>query len=112
MKGKRQKEKKFKWMKVVYTSRRKMEGPLQNARYELYPKITMEGRWLEELGFHVGDSILLEYGDGCIKIFPVRKAGWRVQWSVSPLAGMFPEKIRKPLPGRGGEHGSQGILCL
>ena len=48
MKGKRQKDKKFKWMKVVYTSRRKTEGPLQNARYELYPKITMEGRWLEE----------------------------------------------------------------
>ena len=68
MKGKRQKEKKFKWMKVVYTVRRKKEGPLQNARYELYPKITMEGRWLEELGFHVGDSILLEYRDGCIKI--------------------------------------------
>jgi hypothetical protein len=59
MKGKRQKEKKFKWMKVVYTSRRKMEGPLQNARYELYPKITME----------------------------------------APA-------------GKGGEHGSQDILCL
>ena len=96
MKGKRQKEKKFKWMKVVYTSRRKMEGPLQNARYELYPKITMEGRWLEELGFHVGDSILLEYGNGCIKISPAES--WMEGAMVCEPPGGYASRDNKEAP--------------
>ena len=96
MKGKRQKEKKFKWMKVVYTSRRKMEEPLQNARYELYPKITMEGRWLEELGFHVGDSILLEYGDGCIKISPAES--WLAGARVGEPPGGYASRENKEAP--------------
>lgn len=38
------------------------------SRYTTYPKIQMEGKWLEALGFHVGDQLQVEYEEGSIKI--------------------------------------------
>lgn len=37
------------------------------SRIEL-PKISMEGKWLEELGFQIGDRLQVEYGDRYICI--------------------------------------------
>lgn len=34
----------------------------------MLPKIKMEGKWLEELGFHIGDKLRVEYGEGAIHI--------------------------------------------
>ena len=34
------------------------------------PKIQMEGKWLEELGFSIGDIVAVEYENGCIRIRP------------------------------------------
>lgn len=34
------------------------------------PRIQMEGKWLEALGFHIGDAIEVAYEDNCIRITP------------------------------------------
>lgn len=35
------------------------------------PKIQMEGKWLEDLGFSIGDTVAVEYEKGCIQIRPL-----------------------------------------
>ena len=35
-----------------------------DRRYSEVPKIQMEGKWLEAIGFSVGDKILVDYEDG------------------------------------------------
>ncbi len=47
-----------------------------SSRYNtgLLPKIQMEGRWLEELGFSVGTRLAVEYEEGCIRIRPFTPA--------------------------------------
>lgn len=52
---------KTKNIKVQYSSRN-VSG--------LSPKIQMEGRWLEELGFPIGTRLMVEYEQGCIRIRP------------------------------------------
>lgn len=32
------------------------------------PKLTIEGKWLSELGFTVGDSVVVEYEEGSVRI--------------------------------------------
>lgn len=32
------------------------------------PKISMEGKWLEQIGFHIGDKLKVSYGNGFIFI--------------------------------------------
>src|SRR5699024_5794500 len=49
-------------IKVAYTSR-----SCGNS-YTQVPKIQMEGKWLEELGFSIGSTIVVEYDDGSIHI--------------------------------------------
>ena len=49
-------------IKVAYTSR-----SCGNS-YTQVPKIQMEGKWLEELGFSIGSTIVVEYDDGSIRI--------------------------------------------
>ena len=44
-------------IKVAYTSR------IVSGSYTQVPKIQMEGRWLEELGFSIGSTIVVEYDD-------------------------------------------------
>ena len=49
-------------IKVAYTSRS------NGNSYTQVPKIQMEGKWLEELGFSIGSTIVVEYDDGSIRI--------------------------------------------
>lgn len=49
-------------IKVAYTSR-----SCGNS-YTQVSKIQMEGKWLEELGFSIGSTIVVEYDDGSIRI--------------------------------------------
>lgn len=53
---------KTKNIKVVYTSR------YSRGSYAPVPKVQMEGRWLEELGFSIGAPLIVEYGEGSIHI--------------------------------------------
>ena len=54
-----------KHIKVAYTSR------CTGGSYTQVPKIQMEGRWLEELGFSVGSTIVVEYDESSIRIRPM-----------------------------------------
>ena len=51
-----------KTIKVHYSTR------YTGRRYSEVPKIQMEGKWLEDIGFSVGDKIRVDYGDGKIII--------------------------------------------
>ena len=51
-----------KHIKVAYTSRS------SGGSYTQVPKIQMEGRWLEDLGFSIGSTIVVEYDEGSIRI--------------------------------------------
>ena len=62
---------KTKNIKVQYSSR--CTGSGYYSHYKNYPKIQMEGKWLEELGFHIGDSLQIEYEEGSIRITPAPK---------------------------------------
>ena len=53
---------KTKNIKVVYTSR------YSHGSYAPVPKVQMEGRWLEEIGFSIGAPLIVEYGEGSIHI--------------------------------------------
>ena len=55
---------KTKNIKVAYSNR---SG---NRSYTTYPKIQMEGRWLEELGFTIGTRLMVEYEKDSIRIRP------------------------------------------
>lgn len=57
---------KTKNIKVQYSSR--CSSSRHCSRYTYHPKIQMEGKWLEELGFHIGDSLKVEYEEGFIRI--------------------------------------------
>ena len=52
-------------IKVVYKSRS------IGGSYTQVPKIQMEGRWLEELGFSIGSTIVVEDGEGSLHIRPM-----------------------------------------
>ena len=53
---------KSKNIKVAYTTR------FQKKSILTVPKIQIEGKWLEELGFSVGSTVKVEYEDGSICI--------------------------------------------
>lgn len=59
---------KSKNIKVQYSSRSTGGNYYNGSRYTSYPKIQMEGKWLQELGFHVGDRLKVEYEEGSIRI--------------------------------------------
>lgn len=52
---------KTKNIKVQYSSR---------CQSGFSPKIQMEGRWLEKLGFPIGTRLVVEYEEGSIRIRP------------------------------------------
>lgn len=52
---------KTKNIKVQYSSR---------CQSGFSPKIQMEGRWLEQLGFPIGTRLMVEYEEGSIRIRP------------------------------------------
>ena len=49
-------------VKVAYTNRS------NGNSYTQVPKIQMEGKWLEELGFSIGSTIVVEYDESSIRI--------------------------------------------
>ena len=72
---------KHKNIKVAYTSRS------SGGSYTQVPKIQMEGRWLEELGFSIGSTIVVEYDEGSICI----------QMTGEELADCRREQLKKEL---------------
>lgn len=64
---------KTKNIKVQYSSRMSDSSGYYGSRYTAYPKIQMEGKWLQELGFNVGDQLKVEYKEGSIRINPIPK---------------------------------------
>ena len=59
-----------KTLKVCYTNRTNYSSAYHSSGYSTVPKINVEGKWLEELGFHIGDRVNIEYDEGIIKITP------------------------------------------
>lgn len=59
---------KTKKIKVLYSSRTRQSSSLYSSSYIETPKISMEGKWLEALGFHIGDQLQVDYDDGEIRI--------------------------------------------
>lgn len=57
-----------KTIKVQYSTRYTVK------RYSEVPKIQMEGKWLEAIGFSVGDKIIVDYGNGKIIICTEKEA--------------------------------------
>jgi len=53
-------------IKVQYSSRSTGGTYWQPSRYTVCPKIQMEGKWLEALGFHIGVRLNVEYEEGRI----------------------------------------------
>lgn len=70
MKDRKQENKNVRTSKVQYSSRpvREWHGVFQTTGYTQFPRISIAGNWLEELGFHIGDKLQVECGDGCLKI--------------------------------------------
>lgn len=59
-------------IKVAYTSRYTKASMNQYGEsYTAVPKIQMEGKWLEELGFSIGTRLVIEYAEGSIYIRPM-----------------------------------------
>ena len=73
---------KHKNIKVAYTSRS------SGGSYTQVPKIQMEGRWLEELGFSIGSTIVVEYDEGSSRIR---------QMTEEELADCRREQLKKEL---------------
>ena len=69
-------------IKVAYTSR------IVSGSYTQVPKIQMEGKWLEELGFSIGSTIVVEYDEGFIRIR---------QMTEEELADCRREQLKKEL---------------
>ena len=56
-------------MEVQYSSHtRQGKNHYFGSGYIETPKIQMEGKWLEALGFHIGDAIQVAYEEGSIHI--------------------------------------------
>ncbi len=58
---------KTKHLKIAYSARYPQSG------FCTVPKIQMEGKWLEELGFSIGSTVMVEYEEGSIRIRPLTK---------------------------------------
>ena len=56
---------KTKNIKIAYSTR------YSQKNISTVPKIQMEGKWLEELGFSVGSTVAIEYEEGSIRIRPL-----------------------------------------
>lgn len=60
---------KSKLIKVLYSTRsRGNSNYFHGGSYIETPKIQMEGKWLEALGFHIGDRLQVDYEEGAIHI--------------------------------------------
>lgn len=92
---------KSKKMKVLYSARAKQAQYVwgRESYYTATPKISMEGKWLEALGFHIGDAIEVSYEDNCIRITPAPKPAMvcepQTEYAAMP---MLAKKSRKKQP--------------
>lgn len=59
---------KTKNLKVLYSTRTRNNSYMYGNSYIETPKISMEGKWLEALGFHIGDKLQVDYEEGSIHI--------------------------------------------
>lgn len=57
-------------MKVLYSSRSRSGSYIGGNSYTTTPKISMEGKWLESLGFNIGDAIEVSFEENSIRISP------------------------------------------
>lgn len=64
---------KSKNLKVAYSTRFQKNSTLT------VPKLQMEGKWLEELGFSIGSTVMVEYEEGSIRIRPLTEAELALQ---------------------------------
>jgi len=78
-----------KTLKVCYASRMSTG---YHHDYSSVPKINMEGKWLEELGFHIGDRVNIEYDEGIIRITPAPE---EVLMVAEPAASFISKKSSK-----------------
>ena len=65
-----QKHMKSKSIKVAcsYQQRRDNNSVFGRIREIALPKLQIQGKWLDELGFHIGDRLIVEYEKGAIHI--------------------------------------------
>lgn len=62
---------KTKQMKVRYSHR--SWGTFPEHKSSTSPCISMEGKWLDSIGFHIGEQVQVDYEDGMIRIYPLPK---------------------------------------
>lgn len=85
-----------KTLKVCYTNKTSYSSIYHSSGYTTVPKINVEGKWLEELGFHIGDKVNIEYDEGIIKITPAPEA--EVLMVAEPAASFISKKSSKKSP--------------
>lgn len=56
---------KSKNIKVSYTSRYNQKIPCT------VPQLKMEGKWLEDIGFSIGSTVMIEYEENALRIRPL-----------------------------------------
>ncbi|MCD8395889.1 MAG: type I toxin-antitoxin system SymE family toxin [Lachnospiraceae bacterium] len=78
---------KTKNIKVQYSNRYQANGGF-------LPKIQMEGKWLEALGFAVGTQLVVEYEEGSIRIRPLSEEELR-QKREEEVRAEFQRKLRE-----------------
>ena len=95
-----QRHMKSKTIKVAYSGQmRKAESPWSGFREVFFPKIQIQGKWLDELGFHIGDRLTVEYEKDAIHIR-----------SAEPQACMVSEATDYQTSGTGVGEKSAGIM--
>lgn len=76
-------------MKVLYSSRSRSGSYIGGSTYTTTPKISMEGKWLESLGFNIGDAIEVYFEENSIRIAPAPQAAM-----VCESSGKYPSGVR------------------
>ena len=89
---------KSKNIKVAYTTRFQKKSTLT------VPKIQIEGKWLEELGFFVGATVKVEYENGSICIRPLTDEEQIVHNQQLLLTELKRKSIELKLLGKEYEH--------
>ncbi|MBQ8233148.1 MAG: SymE family type I addiction module toxin [Lachnospiraceae bacterium] len=65
---------KSKKIKVIRSTKTRVNPDPRSCQFYVpTPKIQVEGYWLEALGFHIGDEVQVEYGEGIISFRPLPK---------------------------------------
>lgn len=76
-------------MKVLYSSRSRSGSYIGGSTYTTTPKISMEGKWLESLGFNIGDAIEVYFEENSIRIAPAPQAAM-----VCESSDKYPSSVR------------------